>query len=417
MEKVTDDYDLRPTIRFGVEVAEARFDEASARWHVTTTEGELLEGDAVISGVGALNRPKKPDIPGLDSFAGPAFHTAEWDESFDWTDKRIAMIGTGASGQQVGPAIADDVQQLMVFQRSPHWVVPNPNYHADVAEGKKWILANLPYYLRWYRFQLFWGFADGLHDALQRDPDWPEADVSINAVNAQHRRFLEKNMRTVLKDHPDVLEKVIPDYPPYGKRILLDNHWFKTLTRDNVDLITDDIARILPDGVEMVDGTRWEADALVLATGFEVSRVLSPMKVYGRKGAEIHDVWGPDDARAYLGISSPGFPNFFMLTGPNTVLAHGGNQIFMIECQVRHAMLALREVLEGDHRTVECKAEAHDRFNDIVDARHANMVWTHPGMTNWYRNPNGRVFAVSPWRLVEYWEMTTALNLEDYEVV
>jgi 4-hydroxyacetophenone monooxygenase len=418
-EKVADKYDLRKHIRFATEVADASYDEATASWRITAQGADgtqhKLSARVLVSAVGVLNRPKLPDIAGLPSFAGPAFHTAQWDSHFDWRGKRVAMIGTGASGHQVGPSIAPEVERLMIFQRSPHWVVPNPNYHEGVSDGKKWALANIPFYLRWYRFQLFWGFADGLHAALQIDPDWPQPKRSLNALNEKHRSFMEKHMRSELAGRPDLLEKVIPDYPAYGKRILIDNHWFKMLTRPNVDLVTDPIDSIVPEGIRTRDGHIWPADALVFATGFKVSKMLQPMTVTGRDGRKLSEVWGPDDAKAYLGLTVPGFPNFFMLTGPNIVLAHGGNQIFMTECSVRHMMLGLREMLEGGHRSIECRPEVYDAYNREVDALHARMVWTHKGMTNWYRNPHGRVFAITPWRLVEYWKMTSRFDAGEYE--
>jgi 4-hydroxyacetophenone monooxygenase len=419
-ERVADKYDLRKHIRLGTEVRDARYDEKDALWRVTAQSADgaehQLAARVLVSAVGVLNRPKLPDIEGLASFAGPAFHTAQWDRNFDWRGKRVAMIGTGASGHQVGPSIAPDVERLMIFQRSPHWVVPNPNYHEGVSEGKKWALANIPFYLRWYRFQLFWGFADGLHTALQVDADWPHPKRSLNAVNEKHRRFMERHMRSELADRPDLLEKVVPDYPAYGKRILIDNNWFKMLKRPNVDLVTDAIERIVPEGIRTRDGKIWQADALVFATGFKVSKMLHPMAIVGKDGRELHEFWGDDDASAYLGLTVPGFPNFFMLTGPNTGLAHGGNQIFMTECGVRHMMLALRELLEGGHRSIECKREVYENYNRKVDAMHARMVWTHKGMTNWYRNRHGRVFAITPWRLVEYWKMTSRFDREEYEL-
>ena len=419
-ERVADKYDLRKHIRLGTEVLDARYDEDAANWRITAqgADGTQLELTArvLVSAVGVLNRPKLPDIPGLQSFAGPAFHTAQWDRNFDWCGKRVAMIGTGASGHQAGPSIAPDVARLMIFQRSPHWVVPNPNYHEGVSAGKKWALANIPFYLRWYRFQLFWGFADGLHAALQVDPDWPHPKRSLNALNEKHRLFMERHIRNELSDRPDLLEKVIPDYPAYGKRILIDNHWFRMLKRPNVDLVTDPIDAIVPEGVRTRDGRVWLADAMVFATGFKVSKMLHPMTIRGRDSRELHDIWGADDAKAYLGLTVPGFPNFFMLTGPNTGLAHGGNQIFMTECSVRHMMLALRELLEREHRSIECKREVYESYNRDVDAMHARMVWTHKGMTNWYRNPQGRVFAITPWRLVEYWKMTSTFNPEEYHI-
>src|ERR1700722_8348884 len=417
-EKVADKYDLRKHIRLGTEVVEAHYDEADAVWRITAQgrDGtEQLTARVLVSAVGVLNRPKLPEIAGLNSFAGPAFHTAQWDRDFDWRGKRVAMIGTGASGHQVGPTVAPDVAGLTIFQRSPHWVVPNPNYQEGVSEGKKWALANIPFYLRWYRFQLFWGFADGLHDALKVDPDWPDPQRSLNALNEKHRRFMEKHMRSELAERPDLLEKVIPDYPAYGKRILIDNHWFRMLRRSKGALASDPIEAIVPEGVKTRDGKVWPADALVFATGFKVSKMLHPMKIFGRDGRELHEVWGADDAEAYLGLSVPGFPNFFMLTGPNTTLAHGGNQIFMTECAVRHMMLGLRELVEGGHRSIESRREVYENHNRTIDAMHARMVWTHKGMTNWYRNPNGRVFAITPWRLVEYWKMTARFDADEYE--
>jgi 4-hydroxyacetophenone monooxygenase len=418
-EGVADKYDLRKHIRLGVEVCEAHYDEPHAIWRISAQAADgvrsALTARVLVSAVGVLNRPKLPDIAGLDSFAGPAFHTAQWDRHFDWRGKRVALIGTGASGHQVGPSIAPEVERLTIFQRSPHWVVPNPNYHEGVSEGKKWALANIPFYLRWYRFQLFWGFADGLHAALQVDPDWPHPRRSLNTLNEKHRLFMERHMRSELADRPDLLEKVIPDYPAYGKRILIDNHWFRMLKRPNVDLVTDPIDRIVPDGVRTRDGEIRQADALVFATGFKVSKMLHPMTIIGRNGRNLHQFWGADDAMAYLGLTVPGFPNFFMLTGPNTGLAHGGNQIFMTECGVRHMMLAIRELVEGGHRSIECRPEIYESYNREVDAMHARMVWTHKGMTNWYRNPQGRVFAITPWRLVEYWKMTSTFNPQQYQ--
>ena len=418
-ERVADKYQLRAHLRLGIEVTEARYDEQADQWRIAAqdTKGHREEFSArvLVSAVGVLNRPKMPDIAGVDSFAGPAFHTAQWDRSFDWRGKRVAMIGTGASGHQVGPTIAPEVERLMIFQRSPHWVVPNPNYHAGVSAGKKWALANVPFYLRWYRFQLFWAFADGLHAALKVDPDWPDQEHSLNAVNEKHRRFMERHMRAELKDRPDLLAKVLPDYPAYGKRILIDNHWFRMLKRDNVDLITEHIEAIVPEGVKTRDGQIWRADALVFATGFLASKMLFPMQVFGRQRRELHAFWGDDDARAYMGLTVPHFPNLFILTGPNTGLAHGGNQIFMTECGVRHMMLALRALYEGGHRSIECRPEVYEDYNRKVDAMHAGMVWTHKGMTNWYRNRHGRVFAITPWRLVEYWQMTSRLDPADYQ--
>jgi len=412
-EDVADRHDLRGRIRFGTEVISAHWDQSSAQWRVLLRGPESEEEVAasiIISGVGILSRPKWPDIEGLADFPGQKVHTGAWDPAFEWRDKRIALIGTGASGHQVGPTIAPHVAHLSIFQRSPGWVVPNPNYFLDVSEGKKWALEHIPFYARWYRFQLFWAFADGLHSALKIDPDWPEPARAINSVNERHRLFMERFIKAELGDDSPLLAKVTPRYPPYGKRILIDNRWFQTLKRDNVELVTDAIRRVTRDGVETSDGFVHAVDAIICATGFQASKMLSPMRIVGVDGIELHEFWKPDDATAYQGTMVPGFPNFFMLLGPNTALAHGGNAILIVECQMRLVMNCLRALLTGNHRSVEVTHAAHDAHVAEVDRLHAGMVWTHPGTRSWYRNPAGRVFAVLPFRLVDFWKMTSELD-------
>ncbi len=417
-ERATDTYGIREHIQFETEVVSATYDEGNAVWCVVArgADGALRElcAKAVISAVGVLNRPKLPDIAGRKNFGGVALHTAHWDAGLDLRGKRVVMIGTGASGQQVGPTIAPDVAKLTILQRSPHWVVPNPNYFAEVSGGMKWALANIPFFARWYRFQLFWVFADGLHASLQVDPDWDDGGKSINQVNARHRLFMERYLRSKLAENSALIEKATPSYPPYGKRILIDNNWFEMLQRPNVDLITDKIARIVSQGVEMTDGTLIEADVIIYATGFQASKMLSPMTIKGKGGRDLHEYWGPDDATAYLGTAVPGFPNFFTLMGPNTGLAHGGNVIFITECQVRLILTCLREVLESGKQAIDVRPEAHDAYVREVDDLHAHMVWTHKGLTNWYRNDAGRVFALLPFRLVDYWKMTKDFKAEDF---
>lgn len=418
LERVTDNYGVRPHIRFNTEVTEASWNESDACWEIVARDagGAMvqLRAQALVCAVGQLNRPRMPDIPGLDRFAGPAMHTAQWDESVLLTGRRVAMIGTGASGMQVGPSIVDRVAQLSIFQRSPHWAVHNPLYHATVAPEKKWALAHLPHYASWYRFQLFWASADGLYRSLQVDPVWPTPEISLNAENHAMRERLIEHIRAELGNDPDLLKKAVPGYPPYGKRMLRDNGWFRMLRRENVQLITDPIEAIEPDAVRTRGGHRIAADVLVLATGFQADRLTWPMKISGRSGVTLRDRWGDDDPRAYLGITVPGFPNFFLMYGPNTNLAHGGSAIFHSECQTRYTLLALRELLERGQRALEVREDVHDEFNRRVDARHAQMVWAHPGVGSWYKNRRGRVFATSPWRMLEYWNFTRVLDASEY---
>ena len=227
-------YGLRPHVRFGVEVTAAAFDEDAAMWRVTvaTRDGsrETIEANAVITAVGQLNRPAIPAITGLPQFRGPVFHTAQWDKSVDLRGKRVAMIGTGASGMQTGPSIAPEVAHLTVFQRTPHWSMNNPNYHKTVLPGKIWALENIPFYAQWMRFQLFWASSDGFHPSLQMDPNWETPDISLNEANHKMRELIVDYVRKELDDDKKLLAKVIPSYPPYGKRMLRDNYWYRMLS-------------------------------------------------------------------------------------------------------------------------------------------------------------------------------------------
>jgi 4-hydroxyacetophenone monooxygenase len=375
---------------------------------------QAITGNVVISAVGQLNRPSIPPIAGLPLFHGPVFHTARWDRTVDLRGKRVAMIGTGASAVQAGPSIAPDVARLLVFQRTPHWLMNNPNYHKEVSAGNKWAIERIPYFGKWLRFQLFWAGSDGFHASLQMDPDWPMPDNSLNEANYKMRELIIDYVRKELDDDKELLAKVIPAYPPYGKRMLRDNYWYRMLKRPNVELVTGSISYITEDSIVMEDGTVHQVDVIIMATGFQASKMLWPMDIRGRNGRTIRGIWGDDDPRAYLGITVPGFPNLFLTYGPNTNLAHGGSIIFHTECQVRYITQAVREMIENGYTTLEVRTDVHDGYNKLVDEKCRNMVWAHPGVTSWYKNRHNRVTVTSPWRLLDYWKLTQHFVPEEF---
>ena len=415
--RIADQHGVREHTRFECEVLGADYDAARARWAVRVREQdgreETLYASAVISAVGQLNRPSIPQLPGLERFAGPAFHTAQWRHDVDLAGKRVAVIGTGASAMQVVPKLAAEADKLVIFQRSAQWAIRNADYFVPVSEGKKWLLRHVPYYAAWYRFRLFFTNADGLHASLQVDPDWPEQRRSINASNDRIRQMLTAYIEQELGERHDLRAKAIPDYPPFAKRMLLDNDWFRTLTRANVELVTQAIESVTERGIALRSGEQHELDALVFATGFQANRFLWPMRIAGRDGQLLHERWG-DDPRAYLGITVPGFPNFFCLYGPNTNLAHGGSIIFHSECQVHYILGCLQLLLERNCAALECKESVHDAYNARVDALHERMIWAHPHVSNWYKNSAGRVTTNSPFRLVDYWAMTRMPDADDF---
>jgi 4-hydroxyacetophenone monooxygenase len=276
------------------------------------------------------------------------------------------------------------------------------------------VLKNVPNYARWFRFQLFWATADGLHESLKIDPSWPHGDVSLNADNHRTRDSLVAHINQEIDNDPELARKLIPDYPPYGKRMLRDNHWYRMFKRPNVSLVDAAIGHVESDGIVTTDGEKHLVDVILMATGFKAARMLWPMEIYGKEGKSLRDLWGLDDPRAFLGVTIPGFPNFFVMYGPNTNLAHGGSIVFHTECQTTYIMKCLRELIESQSSSMECRTVPYEHYNTLVDEAHSRMVWTHNRVTSWYRNASGRVTQTSPWRLVDYWKMTTHFNKDDY---
>lgn len=402
---------------FGTEVERATYNDDGS-WTVRTkaATGDRTEytGNVLISAVGLLNRPMTPDLPGLDGFAGPRMHTAQWRPDVEIDGRRVGVIGTGASAMQLVPAIAGRAKRVLVFQRSKHWAIPHPNCKREVPHRLRQALEHIPFYARWYRLRALWLFGDRLHPQLQIDPAWEHPDRSINAANEGQRSWLTNYIRTELGDREDLVEACVPDYPPYGKRPLIDNGWYRTIRRDDVDLVTAPIDRIESAGVRTADGVEHEVDVLVLATGFRATQFLWPIEITGRAGLRLSEEWGRDDARAYLGMAVPGFPNLFILNGPNTTAGHGGSAVLSIELQVRYVEQAIKVVIEQHRRSLEVRKDVFLDYNDALDAALAKSIWSHPGMTTYYRNTAGRVVVSSPWTYLEYWRRTRELNIDEY---
>lgn len=410
------EHHVLPHVRFGTEVVAADFDDTRGTWRVRVRDvrGESeVEVNVVISAVGMLNRPSMPNLSGLETFAGSWFHSARWDHDVDLHGKRVAVIGTGASAMQFVPAIAPDVEHLLVFQRSRHWVTPNPDYHRPVTEHEKWLFRTVPHYLAWYRVMQFWNSADRMYPAFRVDPEWRHRDVSVSRPNDKLRRIMTEHVERELADRPDLVAEVLPDYPALGKRMLQDNGWFRTLLRDDVELVNERVARVEPHSLVTESGAVHDVDVILLGTGFHPNKYLWPMEITGR-GRVLHEEWG-DDPRAHLGITVPGFPNLFCLYGPNTNPVVG-SVVFVLECQVTYVVKAIAAMLEHGWTTMECKREVHDAYNERVDAEHESLVWRHPKVHSYYNNEAGRVTTNMPWKLIDYWRMTREPELDDFVI-
>ncbi len=412
------DFGIRDNIRFNTEVLTVTYDDARALWAVRVrgADGgeETMEAEAVVSAVGQLNRPKMPDLAGMGAFEGPSFHSAEWDHSIDFAGKTVGIIGTGSSASQFIPHLADEAEGVRIFQRTPNWYAPAPNYHEEVADGFLWLLKHVPTYAQWYRFWLFWAISDGFLPMVEVDDNWRPGDGVTGEGNRQLRELLEGSMRKQLESRPDLIEKTLPDFPPASKRIVVDNGtWPNTLLKEHVHLTTEPIERITPRGILTEDGEEHELDVLVYGTGFQASKFLTPMRVVGRDGVDMHEQWG-GDARAYLGITMPNFPNFFFLYGPNTNIVVNGSIVYFSECEVQYVLECLKFLLESGQQAIDCRTEVHDAYNERIDAGNLKRAWGVSSVPSWYKSASGRVAQNWPFTLLEYWQQTKRMDPADY---
>ena len=311
------EFGLYDKARFRTHVEEARWNTATDQWDVTITtpdgKRETHSADYLFSAVGILNIPKYPQIDGLDEFAGEVYHTSRWPAEADLSGKRVAVIGNGASGMQVAPAIADEVSRMTIFARSKQWAAPFPQFRKKVPEGVRYLMQVVPLYRAWLEQRLSWTFNDRVHGTLFRDPEWEHPERAVNEINDAHRRVFTRYVEEQLQDRPELIERVLPEYPPFAKRMLLDNGWFRTIKKPHVDLIPEHLAKVEGNTLFTSSGETVEADVIILATGFQTTNVLGSYDIVGREGQLLRDHWGEDNASAYLGTLVPGFPNFFIL--------------------------------------------------------------------------------------------------------
>lgn len=414
-------YGVRDRTTFRTEVTRAVWDEAEAMWDVTirsldTGKEERRRVNVLISALGFNNRPQTIDIPGAADFKGIAMHSAQWDHSADLAGKRIAVIGTGASSMQISPQMGKIASHLTVFQRSRHWVNPIAILNQQVPEAVRWAMRNIPHYGQWWRLFTYWNASDGLYQNVVIDHDWHMPDVSVNAGNEAMRQYLLAYLDEKLKDRPDLKEKVTPDYPPGAKRLCMDAGWFDMLLQDNVDLETSGIDRIVENGILTRDGQFVEVDAIIFATGYVLTEMLAPIHLEGKDGVTIRDLWGYDDPRAHRGSTVPGFPNFFMISGPNAVPQHGAGINILSETQTNFILGCIDLMLSNDAKAIEPTPEAFDAWNAKLDDQLQHMIWGHHRVKSYYQNSAGRLWLSCPFRIVDAWHHTRIPVPSEFEL-
>lgn len=399
IERTVRDFGLEPHMRYGVEARTCRFDEADNVWHVETSAGDSYTADVLISATGGLSRPAYPAIAGLDTFAGRTMHSARWNRDFDATGLRVGVVGTGASAVQIVPALAPKAKHLTVFQRTPGWVIPRfdrPHFAWERALYAAFPPARLA--LRGFQY-----VTKEIHAVGMVYATWLLHVIAF---------FVRFHLRSQIPD-PVLREKLTPRYTIACKRILLSDDYYPTFLRPNVTLETSGIERVEPDGVRLTDGRLVELDALVLATGFQAAEFRLPYPIVGRGGIDLNDAWA-DGPEAYLGTTVAGFPNMFVLIGPNTGLGHN-SMIYMMESQFEYVLDALNTLFGGRSRRLEVRREAQAAYNAEIQRRLATTVWNTGGCTAWYRTKSGKNTTIWPGFTFLYRLRTRRFDADAYE--
>lgn len=419
LEQVVDRGGLRERIEFGTRLVGIRWDEEAGAWDATTVSADGSEQtrrfSAVVSGLGLLDRPHVPEFPGADLFTGTAMHSQEWDHGVDLAGKRVAVIGTGASAYQIVPAIVDEVSSLTVFQRSAPWMLPAPNYHDEVGQSFAWLADRVPHYAQWFRLWVVLTGIEGRAHTVTAEDGWDGAPASISRKSLELREFLTSRVEAQLASRPDLLAVAIPDYPPGAKRMLRDNGvWARALLDDRTTVVTAGIDHFTSDGIVDGAGVAHDVDVIVYATGFRPSEFLEGIEVIGRGGQDIQAFWA-GNARAYNGVTVPGFPNLFLIYGPNVGGVVQGSLHFMLERAAEFAIKSIREVLDRDAKAIDVRPEALNRFVAYVDEGSRRMAWGQPYVRTWYQNASGRVTAIWPYTNIDYWNLTERVDVADHD--
>ncbi len=424
IEHVAKKFGLWENIRFNSDLKAAVFDDHRGVWHLTVGQSDgttiELDANAVISAVGVFANPLFPNIEGRESFGGPVLHPTQWTSDHNVSGKTVGVIGNGSTGVQLLAPIARDAKQVYVFQRTPQWISPRPKYGQPLEPEMRWLFDAMPGYWNWARYTATSAlFAS--HELMVIDPEWVASGGFINKKNDQIRTDLTAYIKVQVNNREDLVEKLLPDYAPMSRRPVVDNGWYTALTRDNVELVTDGIARLTPNGVETVDGVERQIDILVTATGFDVVKFLWPAEYVGVDGMNLHERWSKDGPRAYLSLMVPGFPNMFMLYGPNSQPVSGGTSLpawyTIWSGYIGQCIMAM---IEGGFTKVQVTEEAHDRYNEALDAEAQTLLLLADEGTakekNYYVNDFGRLQVNAPFQSPHFHAISSKPDWNDLEL-
>ncbi|MEM8981811.1 MAG: NAD(P)/FAD-dependent oxidoreductase [Pseudomonadota bacterium] len=415
---IVDKYGLRDRITLNTKLVAAKWSEADHRWTITVEEarGETrtFVSNAIISASGLFNTPKLPDIDGIQSYRGKMFHTTAWDHDYDYSGKRVALIGTGSTGLQLARGVASKASHLTVFQRTASWVTPVKGYRSKISSAKRWLLDNMPGYHNWFTYLNYYAELQ-MQDFQEVDEAWVAKGGHVNEKNAAFAQSLTEMIRQKVGDRDDLFEKLVPNVVPMARRLVIDNDWYQTAMRDNVSIETGGIQAITEKGIRTNDGVEHEYDLIVLSAGFDVSRYLLPAEYEGVDGVTLDDLWSKDGARAFKGITLPGFPNFFMMYGPNGQ-ARIGSFHSWAENFSRYIAGLLVYMLEQGGDSLCVTRSAYDTYNANMDEAMKGLLWETETGNGYYVNQHGRSGVNMPWSVHDFYTMIQHIDPENYAV-
>ena len=402
--------------RFNTEVTAAHWDEARARWIVTLRDAdgseETRNANFIITGSGLFSTIKLPNIPGIEDFQGKIFHSTQWDPHYSYAGKRIAVIGTGSTGVQLMPELAEAAGQLTVYQRTANWIAAAPGYRSRVSEEARFLFDGIPYYWNWYCFASF-DTSIQLQNAQTYDHEWRKSHAGVSEANEKIKATLVDYIHNRLGDREDLIRKCMPDHPPLARRLVVDNGFYDALLKPTVELVTEEIEGVTPSGIRSRDGVTREFDLIVLASGFHVTKYLAPVDYVGRDEMTLDRAWARDGARSYLGMAMPGFPNLLMMYGPNGQPRSGGFYSWA-EIWARYACALIVETIEGNWRSFDVKDEVFEDYNKRLDQADKEILWAQEGSKSYFVNQFGRSAVNIAFRTEDYHAMVAKPDLNDF---
>ncbi|MFC7446541.1 flavin-containing monooxygenase [Rhodococcus daqingensis] len=421
IDHVAHKYGVYEHIQFGSDVQQARFDETTQRWTLTVRGEDSVadvEANVVVAASGVFATPRDLPVEGASGFTGQIVHTTEWSDDVEYAGKKVAIIGNGSTGVQLLSKVAEKAESVAVYQRTPQWISPRTNYGVPIADELQWLIQEMPFYWNWNKYVAGLSTID-LRNVLMPDEEWIANGGDVSERNDMLREILVGYISSQVDGRQDLIDQLVPDYPPMTRRPVVDNNWYASLTRNNVELVTTPIDRMTDTAIVTADGAARDADLVIAAVGFQAEKYIWPTQYYGVGGVTLEDVWTAQGAQAHLGMTVPGFPNMFMLYGPNSQpVASGSGLPTWFEIWTRYIAEGIAGMLENGRSSMVIRQDAFDDYNDQLHEEAKKLIYLSPSTVmekNYYVNEFGRLQMNAPWSGEKFYELCASPDESHFE--